>query len=230
MNYDNREELIRLKDVTVEFENKRVLSDVNLSVFRGDFLAITGPNGGGKTTLMRVMLKLLSPTSGEVNYYRNGEEVGRLKVGYLPQKSMIDTKFPITVRETIMSGLQRGFMGRVPKGSEEKFNEIVELCGVGGFLDKRIGVLSGGQLQRTLLGRAIISDPEIIFLDEPLSYVDKEFEHKIYSMMRDLSQRSTLVLVSHEMSEIGRMANSHILVDHEVVRCPHCHHLESVKS
>ena len=220
------EELIRLTDVGVEFDGKRVLTDVNMSVNRGDFLAITGPNGGGKTTLMRVMLKLLTPTRGKVEYFTASREAKRLRVGYLPQKSMIDTKFPVSVRDTIMSGLQTGFLGRLPSGADTKFKEIVELCGVGDYLDKRIGVLSGGQLQRTLLGRAIISDPEIIFLDEPLSYVDKEFEHKIYSMMQELSQRSTLVLVSHEMSEIGRMANRHILVDHHVVRCPHCHHLK----
>lgn len=226
---NDRFEIIRLKDVAVEFEGKRVLEDVNLRINRGDFVAITGPNGGGKTTLMRVMLKLLVPTKGSVSYYLFSEEVNRLKIGYLPQKSMLDTRFPITVKKVVLSGLQEGFLGRMKDGYVEKFESAVETCGIRGYLNKRIGNLSGGELQRTLLARAIISEPEVLFLDEPLSYVDKKFEHKIYSIMEELRQRTTIILVSHEMSEIGRMADRHIIVDHHVDECHDCRHLQYLR-
>lgn len=212
-------ELIRLERVNVEFDRKPVLENVNLTIDEMDFCAISGPNGGGKTTLLRVMLKLLDPTSGNVRYFRNGLEVSRLKIGYLPQKSMIDTHFPISVHDCVMSGLQRGFFGRPPVDAEKRFDDVRELCGISDYIEKHVGQLSGGQLQRTLLARAIISDPEILFLDEPLSYVDKTFEQKIYSIMEELAQKRTIVLISHEMSVISSMANRHLIVDHNVSQC-----------
>lgn len=218
------EEIIRLDNVSVEYDRKRVLDDVNLSIRKGDFMAISGPNGGGKTTLLRVLLRLLPPTSGKVEYLRGGEPVKRLPIGYLPQKSMIDTKFPITVRETVKSGMQSGWFGRMPADSAERFHRVVALCGIGGYLDKGIGQLSGGQLQRTLLARAVISDPEVLVLDEPLSYVDKQFEHRIYSIMEELARRTTIILVSHEMSVISGMANRHMIVDRRVRSCHASHH------
>lgn len=217
MAIDTASEIILLRDVSVSFDGKMALENVNMSVDKGDFIAISGPNGGGKTTLLRVLLKLLKPTAGSVEYYDNGRVVKHLPIGYLPQKSKIDTHFPITVRDTVMSGLQRGWRGGLPGGSEGKFRDVVELCGIGGYLDKGIGELSGGQLQRTLLGRAVISDPKVLVLDEPLSYVDKQFEYKIYSIMEELKSRATILLVSHEMTVISEMANRHITVDHNLL-------------
>ena len=215
--------LIGIDDITVRFDHKIILDHVSLSVDKGDFMAITGPNGGGKTTLLRVMLRLLRPSSGEVCYYHDGEVTKRLKIGYLPQKSNIDTRFPITVGEAIKSGQIKGFFSRRNQQDEEEFERIVELCGVGGYLDRTVGMLSGGQLQRTLLARALVSKPEVIILDEPLSYVDKTFERQIYSMMEDLAKEHTIVLVSHEMSVISGMANRHIIVDRGIHEC-HSHH------
>lgn len=197
----------------VRFDSSVVLPGVSLSVDKGDFLAITGPNGGGKTTLLRVMLKLLRPDSGRVEYLSGGKTVSRLPIGYLPQKSMIDTRFPITVGEIVKSGAMKGLLGRFPSGTDNRFQEIVERMGVGDILDRPVGALSGGQLQRTLLGRALMTDPEVLMLDEPLSYVDKDFEREIYSMMDELRRTHTIVLVSHEMSVISRMANRHLTVD-----------------
>lgn len=216
--------LIGIDDITVRFDEKTILDHVSLSVDKGDFMAITGPNGGGKTTLLRVMLRLLKPTHGMVRYYHDGVETKLLKIGYLPQKSNIDTRFPITVGEAIKSGQIKNIFGRRNKQDEEDFKRVVELCGVGDYLDRTVGVLSGGQLQRTLLARAIVSNPEVIVLDEPLSYVDKTFERQIYSMMEDLAKEHTIVLVSHEMSVISGMANRHIIVDRDIHECTSHHH------
>ncbi|MBD5181264.1 MAG: Flp pilus assembly complex ATPase component TadA [Bacteroidales bacterium] len=217
-------EIIRLDHITVEFDHKVVLDDVDLSVREGDFMAISGPNGGGKTTLLRVLLQLLKPTRGRVTYLHDGVPVKRLHIGYLPQKSKIDTKFPITVRDTVLSGLRQGWFGRLPAGWEERFAKVADLCGINDYLGKSVGMLSGGQLQRTLLARAVIYDPKVLVLDEPLSYVDKQFEHRIYSIVENLARHTTILLVSHEMSVISRMANRHLIVDHKIHSCHALHH------
>lgn len=215
--------LIGIDDISVKFEGKSILDNVSLSVEEGDFMAITGPNGVGKTTLLRVMLRLLKPDAGKVNYYRDGKPTKRLRIGYLPQKSNIDTRFPITVEEVIKSGQITGLFNRRSPEQDEEFRRIVNLCGVEEYLNRTVGVLSGGQLQRTLLARALVANPEVIVLDEPLSYVDKSFERQIYSMMEDLAKSHTIVLVSHEMSVISGMANRHIIVDRGIHEC-HTHH------
>ena len=211
--------IIELQDVVVSYDRSPVLDGISLRVDEGDFIAITGPNGGGKTTLLRVILKLLKPCSGDVVYRDNGKYVDTLPIGYLPQKNAIDLRFPVTVNDVVASGLLSGFKLKITKENKAKIDEIIEMVGVGDFRNKSIGELSGGQLQRTLLGRALISQPKVLVLDEPLSYVDKNFEHQIYSMIEELSKRTTIILVSHEMSVIAGMANRHLIVDHGLHEC-----------
>ena len=223
----NDSTVIRLSNVSVDFGARPVLSDVNLEIRRGDFIAITGPNGGGKTTLLRIILKLLKPNSGSVEYFSpDCHKVKRLPIGYLPQKSRIDSRFPIAVGEVIRSGLLSGRCSCFKKTEDEgeRYRSIINLVGMEQMADRPIGELSGGQLQRTLIGRAIISEPEIIVLDEPLSYVDKEFERQIYRLMEDISRHSTVILVSHEMTYISTMASRHLIVDHKLHECSGHHH------
>lgn len=218
--------IIRLTDIDVTFDRRPALRGVSLTIGRGDFVAITGPNGGGKTTLLRVILKLLKPTQGKVEYFSaDGTPERRLRVGYLPQKSMIDTRFPISAGEAIRSGLLTGYAGRAASADDRRrFEEITELTGTAAFTDRPVGDLSGGQLQRVLLGRALISGPELLVLDEPLSYVDKRFEHQIYHIMEQAARRATIILVSHEMSVISGMANRHFIVDGTLHECGALHH------
>lgn len=196
---------------------RTILSDVNFSVDAGDFVAITGPNGGGKTTLLRLVLGLLAPTSGTITIAPG------LTVGYLPQKNAIDSHFPVSVTEVIASGLLAH--RHMPKDERErKVNEIISLVGLDDHRNHPIGEISGGQLQRTLLGRAIISDPSLLVLDEPLSYIDKNFEPRLYDIIAAIAKKATVLLVSHEMSTISEMANRHLIVDGTVHICPHAHH------
>ena len=213
--------LISLRDITQRWDNHTVLSDINFNVNRGDFIAITGPNGGGKTTLLRILLRLLKPTCGEVTYYSEGIPAKYLSIGYLPQKNMIDSRFPITVSEVVASGLAGSKISR--QTTELLTGETMALIGLEEHADKSIGVLSGGQLQRALLGRAIISKPEVLVLDEPLSYIDKQFEHQIYQLVEMLAKTTTILLVSHEMSTISGMANRHLIINHSLREC-HSHH------
>ncbi len=207
--------IIRLQDVSVSFDRRVVLRDIDFTIDKGDFVAITGPNGGGKTTLLRVILKLLKPSSGKVVYFNEGKPAKRLHIGYLPQKNMIDVRFPITVGETVHSGMLHGFFGR--HHNDRNFKDTVETTGLTDLLDRPIGDLSGGQLQRTLLARAIVSNPDVIVLDEPLSYVDKQFEHQIYRILEDLRQTKTVIIVSHDMTVISGMANRNLTVDEKSV-------------
>lgn len=219
--------LIEIEDVTVCYGRDRVpaLSHVSLTIGRGDFLAVSGPNGGGKTTLMRVILKLLRPTSGKVTYLGpDGLPAKGLRIGYLPQKSAIDTRFPITVREVILSGLPGKPWGRPGAEALRRLERVADLTGASRLAGRGIGELSGGQLQRVLLARAIISDPEILVLDEPLSYVDKRFEQQIYGLVGELARHTTIVLVSHEMSVISGMADRHVIVDRTLTHCHALHH------
>lgn len=207
--------LIVLEKVCLSYDNREVLRGIDLVVSRGDFVVITGPNGGGKTSMLRVMLKLLSPTSGHVRYYRGGEEVDHLKIGYLPQKNAIDSRFPITVSEVVASGLYSSGLrrGRLTGAWQLRIEETLELLGIEELTSRSIGRLSGGQLQRALLGRAIISRPELLVLDEPLSYIDEAFGVRIYSLLERLSHETTVVMVTHRPSKASSMATQMLYVD-----------------
>lgn len=211
--------LIEIRDLEMRRDMRTILQDVNLTIYHGDFVAITGPNGGGKTTLLRIILGLLKPTRGSVKFMPQ-----RPAIGYLPQKNMIDSKFPLTVREVIASGLL-GIRDVSAQEIDKRVDETLERIEMSELSQHSIGRLSGGQLQRVLLGRAIISNPKLLILDEPLSYVDKHFENHIYRLIAGIAPHCTTLLVSHEMSTIATMANRHLLVDRTVEQCTAHNHL-----
>lgn len=196
--------IIKIENLSAGYENKTVLHDINLEVAEKDFLGIIGPNGGGKTTLMKVILGLLEPTEGKITYYDNSTPTERLEIGYLPQYNSIDKKFPISVYEVILSGLnrQKNLFRRFTKEHHERVKETISMMGLEGMENKPIGQLSGGQMQRALLGRAIVSDPKAIILDEPNTYIDKRFEARLYSLLEEINKERTIILVSHDIGSV----------------------------
>ena len=215
--------MIELDSVAMQWDNHIAMQNVSLTINEGDFLAITGPNGGGKTTLLRLILRLIKPTSGKVIYRSHGKEVENLEIGYLPQKNQIDSRFPITVEEVVSLGLMS--QKKLSKQErKEKVSQTIALMGLEEHANRLIGELSGGQLQRTLLGRAIVSNPRVLVLDEPLSYVDKSFEGRLYDIIAQLAKHTTIILVSHEMTRIATMANRHIIIDRTLHECSAEHH------
>lgn len=204
------------------YDSKIILSDICLSVNKGDFIAITGPNGGGKTTLLRILLKLIRPSKGSVSYHIPPAS-DRLPIGYLPQKNSIDSHFPVTVQEVIAAGLLN-LKNISDAEKSQRIHDTIALMGLENHMRQPIGQLSGGQLQRALLGRALISRPEILVLDEPLSYIDKRFEHHLYDIIARVAGDTTIVLVSHEMSTISGMATRHLIIDHKLHECTSEHH------
>lgn len=202
--------LLELRNITAGYGEKIVLRDVSLDVWENDFLGIIGPNGGGKTTLLKVILGLLAPTAGEKRFFDHEKEVASLKIGYLPQINKIDKKFPISVWEVISSGLssEKPLFRRFSRAQEKRIQEIIKQMGLEELETRPIGELSGGQLQRVLLGRAMVSRPQLLILDEPNSYVDKRFESRFYELLQEINQESAIILVSHDMGTILPMVKN----------------------
>lgn len=215
--------VVALRDVSFSRDGRSILNDINLEVRRGDLLAITGPNGGGKTTLLRIILRLARPDAGTVEYFgRDGAPVRTLRVGYLPQKNSIDSRFPITTREVISSGLlSSDGLDAAERG--RRVDEMLDLMELQGHSRQPIGALSGGQLQRALMGRALVSRPEMLVFDEPLSYLDSRFEQRTYDIISSLPNETTVIIVSHQMSVLAGMTTRHFMVDRTICEC-HAHH------
>ncbi len=195
-----KDPLIRIKDVDVAYQKLPVLSRVSLTIHYRDFIGIIGPNGGGKTTLVRTILGLIKPQKGGIEY-----GVRRSEIGYLPQGNKIDDQFPITVREVVASGLATGkFSEGNPKQSHRTtIDHALEQVGMTSLQSRSIGNLSGGELQRTMLARAIVSSPRLLILDEPETHVDNKFELELYTLLKELNHTMTILLVSHDIGIIS---------------------------
>lgn len=192
-----KEKIISLHGVAAGYDNREVLSNVNLTIHKHDFVGVIGPNGSGKTTLLRVLMGLHPPTSGTISYFNHDGAGHKPTFGYLPQQNLIDRHFPITVEEVILSGLGAG---ESLSASKQEVEKVVAMMGLESLARRPIGKLSGGQLQRTLLGRAVIARPEVIVLDEPLSYLDATFEETLYRILLELNRTTTLLMVTHDIS------------------------------
>lgn len=206
--------LVKLNDICLIYDDRTILHHIDLQIEKGDFIVLTGPNGGGKTSILKVLLKLIKPTSGTVQYYSNGTESRQLHIGYLPQKNTIDSQFPITVQEVVASGLYRGrYMHRMSHDEMSRLQDVLEQMGIADLKERHIGALSGGQLQRALLGRAIISQPQLLVLDEPMSYIDEAYVERIYQILAQLSTQTTIIMVTHRPHKVANLASRTILVD-----------------
>ena len=226
------EKIIEIRDLTAGYDGMAAISDISLTVDRLDFMGIIGPNGGGKSTLIKVILGLVSPMQGSVSFFREGKPVSHLRIGYLPQHNSIDRRFPITVEDVVLSGIAGGGpMGRSERRRlGERVDEVLELTEMTDFKRRAIGMLSGGQMQRVLLGRAIINQPELLVLDEPNSYIDKHFEERLYALLRELNKTTTILMVSHEVTSLVDMVTRTICVDRTLrpvdLTCPYHHDID----
>jgi zinc transport system ATP-binding protein len=195
-------ELIRLQNVSAGYKDNIVLRNVDFSISNQDFIGVIGPNGGGKTTLIKVMLGLVKPISGNVQRFDNESE---RFIGYLPQQSNIDKKFPITVRDIVLSGLmsKHKLFTRYTLAEKKQANDLLEQMGIIHLASKTAGELSGGQLQRVFICRALISSPRLLILDEPNTFVDNRFEHEMYELLQKLNDKMAIVIISHDVGTIS---------------------------
>lgn len=196
--------IIELDHISASYGEKVVLKDICLTITDRDFLGIIGPNGGGKTTLIKTILGLKKLSGGHIHFYHNGQKVDHITMGYLPQYNSIDKKFPISVRETILSGLggQKSLFTRFSQKDYGQVDNVIDRMGLRGLEKRSVGELSGGQLQRALLGRAVVSNPDVVILDEPSTYIDKRFEAKLYELLEEINQDCAIILVSHDIGTV----------------------------
>lgn len=215
--------IIELEDVTFAYEKMIILEEVNVTVDAGEIVSIIGPNGGGKTTLLRLILGLLQPDVGSVRVFGNSPEKSRLRVGYMPQHVQHDRDFPVSVIDVVLMGrlghTRRPFW-RYAKEDRLAAQAALQQVGLLEEASTSFSKLSGGQRQRTLIARAICSDPELLLLDEPTSHVDSRSESELADLLRKLSQKMTIVMVSHDLGFVSELVRRVICVNRHVVTHP----------
>lgn len=194
--------LIEVRDVTFGYGREVVLDHVDLDIHPRDFLAIIGPNGGGKTTLVKVILGLLRPWSGEVV---RRVDPGRL--GYVPQFSTFDKSFPLRVSDVVLMGRlgRRGLFRRYSREDREDVGRILDRLKLSGVARSHVAEISGGQLQRVLIARSLAADPEILFLDEPTASIDAESREVLQEILEDLNRTIPVVVVTHDVTSMSSM-------------------------
>jgi zinc transport system ATP-binding protein len=195
---------VSLNNVSFKYNQDWALKNIDLNIYKNEFLGVVGPNGGGKTTLLKIILGLLKPNRGTVKTYG--------LITYVPQHLAFDKYFPITVLDLVLMGLLDELKNGVLKTSEhvEKANLVLKQLGISKLAKKKFGELSGGQRQRTLIARAIINDPQILVLDEPTANIDKEAQNMVHSILAELKNKITIIMVSHNfdyiVSDVDRVA------------------------
>lgn len=196
-----------------------VLQDVTFTLPHGDFLGILGPNGGGKTTLLKLMLGLLKPAKGTIRILGDAPGEATHRIGYVPQGTDFNNSFPISAFEIALMGrLSLSRTGRpYSKEDRQKARDALARVGMLDYANVRVGRLSGGQRQRVFIARALASDPEILFLDEPTSSADPEFETDLYSFLKELNRHVTIVLITHDVGVISRYVKSVACVNRTLV-------------
>ena len=208
--------LVSIRNLSVKYGNYTALEHVDLDIFEHDFIGIIGPNGGGKTSLVKAILGAI-PYSGTIRY-DNG--LNDRNIGYLPQQNNFDRTFPISVREVVCSGLQakKNLWGRYSATDRKRADRWMEMIGILPVAEHPVGEISGGQMQRALLCRALISDPKLLILDEPANFVDNKFEKELYDILRTLNEQMAIVMVSHDIGTITSVVNTIVCVNRHVHR------------
>jgi len=200
------EPAIRIEDVSYSYGDVPALEHVSLEIREREFVALVGPNGGGKSTLLRILLGLLKPDSGRVTLFGKRPEEGRRDVGYVPQSLHFDRDFPLRVRDMVLMGrlgVSRRLIGHAPD-DRRRAQDAMQRTEIAHLADRQIGTLSGGQFQRAVIARALVSDPKILILDEPTANIDQRSESDIFELFRELNEHMTILVVSHDIGFISR--------------------------
>ncbi len=202
---------LRTRGLSVDYGRVRVLDNISLTVDKGEFLGIIGPNGGGKSTLLKAVLGLIPVSVGDISLFGESPLRGRRFTGYVPQQSEFDRQFPISVEEVALTGRLKGRFVPFHRYSVEDRDFAAELLREVGILnlrDRQIGRLSGGEFQKMLIARALASSPRLLILDEPTASVDVSSRTQIYELLKELNQKMTIILVTHDLTAISSHVRS----------------------
>ncbi|MEK7195780.1 MAG: metal ABC transporter ATP-binding protein [Patescibacteria group bacterium] len=210
MRVNHKENIVEVKNVSFSYGENEILKNINFNIHRGDYLGIVGSNGSGKTTLLKIILGLLKPSSGSIKLFgvEDNDFKSRSKIGYVPQKvTNFDANFPATVMEVVLMGryAKRGLFRKLISRDRLAARHALERVEMGKYEDRLIGELSGGEQQRVFIARALAAEPEIIFLDEPTTGVDKAARDDFYVLLKKLNQDLdlTVVLITHDIEDIA---------------------------
>lgn len=205
--------LFEMYSLSASYGANVVLQDVNFRVNESDFIGVIGPNGGGKTTLLKVILGLIKPSAGKIVF--NSDLVDDNSIGYLPQIATGDINYPVDVTDVVLSGMmiRKKIITRMSSADRKKAREVIDELGLSGMERSSLNELSGGQLQRVFLGRAIIGNPKLLLLDEPGNFVDSTFESDFYEKLKELNKRMAILMVSHDIGMISAHVRSYACVN-----------------
>jgi zinc transport system ATP-binding protein len=198
-------EVVKLEGVWVQYNGVPILEGINLAIEQDDFLGIIGPNGGGKTTLLKVILGLISPSHGKVSVLGKPPEKSRSKIGYVPQHNLFDRDFPINVWDVVLMGRygKSGLFRRYSSEDRRATQDALQTVGMLDYKDRQMGKLSGGELQRIFIARALVAEPKLLLLDEPTASVDPAMQTEFYELLEKLKKQMAIVLVSHDISAVS---------------------------
>ena len=216
------EKLVEISGVHFSYGPSPLLTDINLTIREGDFVGVVGANGSGKTTLVKLLLGHLLPQKGIIRHYCDGKPIAAPQIGYLPQYAAVDKSFPLSVREVVETGLlSPRTMWRPFLSSDDRrrVDAIIEQMGLSALSGKAIGSLSGGELQKAILARAIVSSPRLLLLDEPDTYLDSCSQENLYDFLKKINKNCAIVLVSHDVSAVSERCNLVVSVNHTLQPC-----------
>ena len=211
--------VIEIEDLDFRFDGgPKVLEDVTLQIEERDFVSIIGPNGGGKTTLIKLIVGLLSPSTGSIRVFNTSPMKARPRIGYMPQHAMMDPRFPVRALDVVMMGRlsPRRSFGAYSRTDRSAATEALTIVGLGDQGRRPFSNLSGGQRQRVLLARALVTDPELLVLDEPAAGLDQKVEQDFFDLLQELSQRLTIILVSHDLGFVAGFVRTVVCVHRQV--------------
>jgi len=204
---------LEIENLSFQYGRTKIIDNASFSIQEGDFVALIGPNGGGKSTLLKLMLGLLSPTTGVIRIFGSQVPTRKIAVGYVPQNTNANLDFPITVSQCVSTGFL------YQKSIKDEIDFMLSRVGMLEKAEKRLGELSGGERQRVLLARALACKPRILFLDEPSSNMDANGQELLFSLLASLNKEMTIVLVSHDLMAMSKNVKSVLCVN----RCVHYH-------
>ena len=199
---------VEMENVSVTFNSLPVLTNINLNIGMNDFLAIIGPNGGGKSTLIKVILGLIKADHGQISVFGKKPGNPHNPIGYLPQHVSFDPDFPINVFDTVLSGRYHGFFKGYSDEDREMVEKALEEVGMIKLQERQMSRLSGGQMQRVFIARALVREPKLLLLDEPMASIDPEMQNSFYKLLSQLRKRMAIVLVSHDVGAVSTQVDN----------------------
>lgn len=208
--------LIDIENLTVNYDHIEALRDLSLTVEKGDFIAIVGPNGGGKSTLIKSILGLVKPKSGCINYMCNSKGERIVKVGYVPQISAINNHYPITVEEAVLTATlpdKAKLFHRYKKVDHDAVYEVLAQVGLENHIYRQIDELSGGEFKKVLIARSLLTNPDVLLLDEPNAMVDQRSQKQILELLKELSKTVTIMIVTHKLNDVRGYATKQYWVE-----------------